>query len=327
MDDPIELLAEEPEQEATPGIRVPGPVLVSFIVHTLLVIFLIKTYRPIQSNDTSVPIVRYVELIKQNPKDFVESPGKKLDKAPINAPYSDGNRRASAPRPTGEKPTTRPGDGRTMYTPPMGGSEQAAPPQKAVQPSPQIQQQQQKSADESQTPLPQELADSSRIPAYRNTHQAGMTGGEVNWRSAIKEVGKVATLGGGQNLDLSKLGGSGGEKGFAEQGPLSFESQWYDWGEYAAGMVAKIRLNWYENMPPLIRTGMKGVVTIRFTIQRDGRITDIETLNSSTVPPYDFAAKKAIELSTPLNPLPKDFPEASERVTCMFFYNSEPPGR
>jgi TonB family protein len=78
-------------------------------------------------------------------------------------------------------------------------------------------------------------------------------------------------------------------------------------------------------MPQLIQTGLKGVVTIRFTIQRDGRITDVTLLNSSGVPPYDFAAKKAIELSSPLNPLPKDFPNPSERVTCMFFYNQEVP--
>jgi TonB family protein len=92
-------------------------------------------------------------------------------------------------------------------------------------------------------------------------------------------------------------------------------------------MVSKIRVHWYNNMPQLIRTGMKGVVTIRFTIQRDGAITDVTILNGSTVPPYDFAAKKAIELAAPLNPLPKDFPNATERVTCIFYYNQEPPAR
>ena len=92
-------------------------------------------------------------------------------------------------------------------------------------------------------------------------------------------------------------------------------------------LFRSIRVNWYNNMPQLIQTGLKGVVTIRFTIQRDGRITNIEQLSSSGHPPYDFAARKAIELSSPLNPLPKDFPNPSERVTCMFFYNQEPPTR
>lgn len=92
-------------------------------------------------------------------------------------------------------------------------------------------------------------------------------------------------------------------------------------------MVSKIRVNWYNNMPQLIQTGLKGVVTIRFIIHRDGEITDVTIINSSGIPPYDFAAKKAIELSSPLNPLPKDFPNPTERVTAMFFYNQEPPTR
>jgi len=92
-------------------------------------------------------------------------------------------------------------------------------------------------------------------------------------------------------------------------------------------MVSRIRVNWYANMPQLIRTGMQGVVTIRFTIHRDGRISDVTILKSSGVPPYDHAARKAIELSSPLNALPKDFPNSTERVTCMFYYNMQVPDR
>jgi TonB family protein len=146
----------------------------------------------------------------------------------------------------------------------------------------------------------------------------------VDWRNAIREIRSVGN-GGREALDISGVGG--GEEGSAEAGPLSFETQWYDWGEYAQSMVSKIRVHWYANMPQIIRTGVKGVVTVRFTIQRDGRITDIDTISSSGVPPYDFAARKAIELSSPLKALPKDFPNESERVTCMFYYNQSVPAR
>ncbi|GAC1431153.1 MAG: hypothetical protein NVSMB68_03450 [Thermoanaerobaculia bacterium] len=305
--------------------RVSAPTLVSLVVHTLLIILLIRAYHPIRPDDQSAPIARYVQLIRQNPRDFTEAPGAKTREAPLNAPFSDANRKASAPKATGDSPTSRPGDGRRVFTPPAASAPQPAQSQPQAAQQPQAIQQQ--SSQTAQSQLPADIAStSSRIQALR-TAQASTVGGPVNWHSVIKEVGKVASLGGSQSLDLGKLGGEGGEKGFAEQGPLSFETQWYDWGEYAQSMVSKIRINWYENMPPLIRTGMKGVVTIRFTIQRDGRITDIEMLNSSTVPPYDFAAKKAIELSSALNALPKDFPKSSERVTCMFFYNSEPPSK
>jgi len=281
-------------------------VVVSFIVHALLLAYFIATYKQVSKDSPAPPIARYVELIRQNPdKTFVEAPGPKIDHAPSpNAAFSDANRKASTPHPTGEQPTQRPGDGSQIYTPPKapaGPQQQATPSQEAATAA--APQQQQASAATATPPNPSALS----TLTYRQPAQANAAVGPVNWRNAIKEVGRVASLGGGQD------------------GPLSFESQWFDWGDYAEGMVSRIRVNWYSNMPHLIQTGLKGVVTIRFTIHRDGSITDVTILQSSGVPPYDFAAKKGIELSSPLNPLPKDFPNETERVTAMFYYNQEIP--
>lgn len=290
---------------------------VSLVLHVLFIVYVFLTYKPVSSEDHHAPMVRYVELIRQN-KQFTEAPGPKVDRAPIIAPFSDANRRASTPKPSGDTPTTRPGEG-GFYTPPPGKEGDSG-----TAPSSQRPQQQQKQQEQAQAAASPTTPEPARSPTF--SYRPAQANASIDWRNAIKEVGKIASLGTGQTgIDLGNA--SGGEKGFAESGPLSFESQWYDWGEYAASMVSKIRVNWYNNMPRLIQTGMKGVVTIRFTIQRDGRIADVETLSSSTVPPYDFAAKKAIELASPLNPLPKDFPNPTERVTCMFFYNQEPPTR
>ena len=255
MRDDIELLVEETSTEDTPGVRVSGPTLVSLVLHALFIIFIIQAYHPISSNDKAAPIAHYIELIKQSPRDFTEAPGQKREKASVNALWSDANRHAATPTPTGDKPTMRPGDGKsTQYTPPAGadvrGSQLSVP---DTTPS------------ENREQRTENVPDDIKAPSSPAVAQANAAAA-VNWHSVIKEVGKVATLGGGQNLDISKMGGEGGEKGFAEQGPLSFETQWYDWGEYAQSMVSKIRVHWYENMPPLIRTGMKGVVTIRFTL-------------------------------------------------------------
>jgi TonB family protein len=299
-------------------------VIVSVILHALLLAYFIATYKPVSKDAPAPPIARYVELIRQNPdKSFVEAPGPKIKNAPsANAALSDGNRKASTPHPTGAQPTQRPGDGSQIYTPPKtpaGRQQQATPSQQAAAAA--AQQQQEANVTPAQlSPNPQ----SQSTLTYRQPAQASAAVGPVNWRNAIKEVGKVASLGNGQQgLDIN--GAAGGEKGFAQDGPLSFESSWFDWGDYAEGMVSRIRVNWYSNMPHLIQTGLKGVVTIRFTIHRDGSITDVTILSSSGVPPYDFAAKKGIELSSPLNPLPKDFPNESERVTAMFYYNQEIP--
>jgi periplasmic protein TonB len=314
----IDLLGDQTDSRSG-GVSVA--VVVSFIVHALLLAYFIATYKPVSKDTPAPPIARYVELIRNNPdKTFVESPGPKIDHAPSpNAAFSDGNRKASTPHPTGEQPTQRPGDGSQIYTPPKapaGQQQQPTPSQEAATAAAQQQQ-----ASASTTP-PNPQAQSTLT--YRQPAQANAAVGPVNWRNAIKEVGRVASLGGGQDGPDLK-GAAGGEKGFAQDGPLSFESSWFDWGDYAEGMVSRIRVNWYSNMPHLIQTGLKGVVTIRFTIHRDGNITDVTILQSSGVPPYDFAAKKGIELSSPLNPLPRDFPNDTERVTAMFYYNQEIP--
>jgi len=298
--DQLDLIIEDAPQ----GGGVSIAVVVSIVVHALIVLYLIKTYRPPSKDTPAPPIARYVELIRQNPKQFTEAPGPKVSSAPLNAPFSDANRQASTPRPTGDKPTNRPGEG-GMYVPrSVAAAAPAAPPATAEAAV--------------ATPAPRVNSDTF---VYRPT-QANAA---IDWRGAIREAGKIASLGGDGGQQGMDLGNVGGEKGYAKDGPLSFETQWYDWGEYAQSMVARIRVNWYNNMPQIIQTGLKGVVVIRFTIHRDGSITGVTMLSSSTIPPYDFAAKKAIELSSPLNPLPKDFPNATERVTAAFFYNQEPP--
>jgi TonB family protein len=320
LDDQLEFLIQGQERSWRDGVS--WSVILSVVVHIVLVTWVLLNYHPVTSTDKATPMAKYVVMMKQNPQ-FTEAPGKKIEKAPMNAPYSDANRKASAPQSTGEQPTKRPGDGGPLYTPPMprggDGRESGASSPAAAPAQPQYSQQQPSEA----TPLQQRPEDPF---TYRQqTTQAAAAAGPVDWRRALKEV-KVASLGTGQEgLDLGSAGG--GEKGSVETGPLSFETQWYDWGDYAASMVSRIRVNWIANMPQLLKTGMKGVVTIRFTIHRTGRISDVTIVNSSGAPPYDFAAKKAIELSSPLNALPADFPNESERVTCVFYYNDTPPAR
>jgi len=318
VEERIELNVPEPGQKAG---GTSAAISISLAFHILLIILFIRAAtRPVANSEKDVPIARYVEFLKGNPREFVEAPGPAVAQAPLNAPFSDANRKAFTPDPTTGAPTKRPGDGSGTYTP-------AFPPDGTPEPSSEQQQgatrQEIARAGSERVPTTAEPP-SSRMPSLRTESQMMASAGGINWGSAIREAAKVASI--GQDLDLSGAEASGGEKGTAEQGPLSFETQWYDWGEYAQSMVSKIRINWYQQMPHLIRTGLKGVVAIRFTIHRDGRISDVVMLESSTAPPYDFAARKAIELSSPLNPLPRDFPNATERVTARFFYNAKPVG-
>lgn len=281
-------------------------VVVSVIVHSAVLLFL-ALRRPEPTATPSQPIPRFVQLLRQQPASFEEAPGPARESSRLDAPFSNAKRRASSPQPRGSEPTLRPGDGQSMYRPPdQRASSGPALTSPAEQPAQIAQTDSQASAGEIQA---------------RETRSMAAAAEGINWKSAIQEIGKVASLG-GEGFDPGALGG---DAGYAESGPISFESQWFEWGDYADGMVRRIRVNWYANMPAIIRMGVKGFVVYRFTIQRNGRITDITMLKSSDVPPFDFAARKALELSSPLAPLPADFPNSSERVTAAFYYNLEPP--
>jgi len=300
MQGSLEFLTETPQRRGASIF-----VIVSVVVH-LAILVLLAIRRPETAAGPSQPIPRYVELLRQQPSSFEEAPGPAVKSARIDAPYSNANRRASTPRPTGEQPTSRPGDGSGMFRPPEQSGPSGSQSSAAAQPSAQLRQ--------------SESAQRESNPSETKAVAVEASEG-INWKSAIQQIGKVASLG-GEGLDPGALGG---DAGFAESGPISFESQWFEWGDYAEGMVRRIRVNWYANMPAIIRMGVKGFVVYRFTIQRSGRITDITMLKSSEVPPFDFAARKALELSSPLAPLPADFPNSSERVTAAFYYNLEPP--
>jgi TonB family protein len=315
----FDLIVEEDER---PG-GVPYSVVVSVILHVAFLVFLIKNMHPVSEANIPAPIVHYVELMRQNPQQqFVEAPGAKIKMKPsADAPMSDANRKAAAPQPTGDRLTTRPGDGSSLYSPPT---------QRRGAPNPTPQQQQPQTAQQA-SPSSAEAAQAammapSQTSSFHQPVQKVASAAPVDWRNAIRDVAKSRAVGSGEGFDLGQA--AGGDKGYtAEAGPLSFETQWFDWGDYAESMVSKIRINWYGIMPDLIKTGLKGVVTIRITIHRDGRISDVTILKSSGVPPYDNAAVKALEASSPLKQLPADFPKDSERVTFMFYYNMEIPGR
>ncbi|MGH9458552.1 MAG: energy transducer TonB [Thermoanaerobaculia bacterium] len=314
MDRPFHYLEQENEPEGTAlGVGVS----LTLHVAILLVIFLNLG----QKKEEKEEPLRFVQLVPPvtapaQPRVFVEAPGAAVEEPPrADAALSDANRRAAGPGAQGEQPTRRPGDGSgDLHIPaPPPAAAAAAEPQIIVPPTPRPAEQEHKGNGHEAPSRADELQYRVEKPQETEAVEAS-----VNWRAAIRNMGRVPSTGGAG-------GRLGGEAGFAESGPISFETKWYDWGPYAAHMVARIRLHWYENMPEVIRLGLEGVVVIRFTIERSGQITDVTILQSSGVPPFDFAARKAIELSSPLNPLPADFPEPSERVTAAFYYNMEPP--
>jgi len=84
--------------------------------------------------------------------------------------------------------------------------------------------------------------------------------------------------------------------------------------DYIATMVDRIRSAWQQP------SGSAGTVIVKFTIQRDGRLTEpiIEQRSSSTV--ADNAALRAVIVTKTLNALPAQYPNPTLGVHLSFKY-------
>ena len=136
----------------------------------------------------------------------------------------------------------------------------------------------------------------------------------------LKGLGAYGTFGSAGGAIPERKGGQ------VDLGPLSFDTEWYDWGPYAAEMLRRIRYHW--DIPEIAQLGVPGVVRVHFFIERDGRVTGLEIQRESGRPPMDFAARDAILNASPLPPLPDDLGGVfHEGVTITFYYNTPVPER
>lgn len=101
-------------------------------------------------------------------------------------------------------------------------------------------------------------------------------------------------------------GGVGFEGGFGDR---------YAW--YARAIVQRISSNFQEQMVGAqLREAPRVFVT--FTIERDGSVTNIVLRSSSGIPSFDGMAIRSIQASSPMPPLPGDFPGSRISVECYF---------
>jgi TonB family protein len=84
--------------------------------------------------------------------------------------------------------------------------------------------------------------------------------------------------------------------------------------EYIAIMVTRIRSAWNQ------KQGATGNALVKFTIQRDGSLTNVELERSSGTTPLDLAAMRAVLTTRTLPPLPDAFPNPTLPVHLNFEY-------
>jgi TonB family protein len=84
--------------------------------------------------------------------------------------------------------------------------------------------------------------------------------------------------------------------------------------EYIATMTERIRASWNQNQ------GASGRVWVKFTIKRDGTLSDVEVEQATNNYLLDNEARRAILYTRQLPPLPAQFTEPSLTVHLAFDY-------
>jgi TonB family protein len=114
------------------------------------------------------------------------------------------------------------------------------------------------------------------------------------------------------------------EQGGGTYGPsFQFDSKGVDFGSWLRRFRAQVYRNW---LIPYAAMALHGHTVIRFTIHKDGSITDLIVLQPSEIDAFTKAAFNAIKTSNPTVPLPQDYPDDRMVMTVIFYYNETPPG-
>ena len=126
-------------------------------------------------------------------------------------------------------------------------------------------------------------------------------GPQRQFGSAIAETGAR-----GQGFGLSTGGGQGSGS--------RLDVADFCCPDYIVSMVQRVRANWVQ------QAEVPGLTIVKFTIQRDGSITDAEVEKSSGYTALDLAALRAIVGSRQFAPLPAAYPNSTLGVHLNFEY-------
>lgn len=94
-----------------------------------------------------------------------------------------------------------------------------------------------------------------------------------------------------------------------------------DFQPYLLQVLAAVRLNWSAVFPTAARLGTRGLVTLEFSISKDGRVMKLVFDGQSGSKALDNAAVAAISASDPLPSLPPEFKGDRIVLQMSFMYN------
>jgi TonB family protein len=135
---------------------------------------------------------------------------------------------------------------------------------------------------------------------------------DVDWRKYLSS----SSPGGRWSYRSSTIGGKRVRGDLRGRMTTSASVKRYNLAPWASKVVEVIQKNW--DIPSTRPANPDAAVEIVIVLKKNGQISTMEVLASSEDQVFDQAARFAIELSTPLPPLPDDFPEASLEIAFVF---------
>lgn len=150
-------------------------------------------------------------------------------------------------------------------------------------------------------PVPKPPAKPVEKPAATSSRKP-TTGAEVKTGAAVVETGSTA------QVPFGGLSTGGGGTGGA-----TLDVQNFCCPGYLQTMIQMIRQNWNRSQ------GVAGKVTMKFVVQRDGRLTNIEVEDSGGQF-LDLASTRALVTTRQIPSLPREFPENTLTVHLVFEY-------
>lgn len=155
-------------------------------------------------------------------------------------------------------------------------------------------------------PAPKTPPKPTAKPADTSASRKPTTGPQVKTGDARVETGGAAIPFGG----LTRPSGGGQPSGGATTDYADFCCP-----AYLTQMTDLIKRNWNQNQ------GASGQVKVRFTVRRDGMLTDVQVEEPSGIALLDLESQRAILKARQIPPLPREFTENTLTVHLIFEYH------
>jgi len=155
-------------------------------------------------------------------------------------------------------------------------------------------------------PLPRPAAKPVAKPADKSSSRKPTSGPEIKAGDARADTGGAPIPFGG--LTRPSGGGTPNSGAFTDYANFCCPA-------YLTQMTDMIKRNWTQNQ------GATGQVQVKFTISRDGRLSDVQVEKPSNISLLDLESQRAILKTAQLPALPREFTESTLTVHLVFEYH------